>query len=182
MKRFYAAVATIAHAESLGITEQQVAEMRRRILNIFTAHPDGEELADNFDAVIHYFSGLGYWRGYRAAKRHYTTLSAVRRTPDGRQKVHRAIEGMLVEDIHMTADEICKELDKMRLSASFDLKINGKQKTIHVGAGHQFRWKHVSTESSLKKMVSRIRTRLRTELRAEAWMKQADRAFGAEQQ
>jgi hypothetical protein len=164
----------------LGITEQEAAGMSRRISNFFATHSDGEELADSFDALIHYFSGLGYWRGYRAAKRHYMTLSAVHRTPDGRQKVHRAIEGMLVEDIRMTTDEICKELDKMRLSTSFDLRIDGKQKTIHVGAGHPFRWKHISTESSLKKMVSRIRTRLRTELRAEAWMKQADRAFSAE--
>jgi hypothetical protein len=179
-KRFYAAVATIAYRESLGVTEQQVTEMRRRILDFFTANADGDELADSFDTVIHYFSGLGYWRGYRAAKRHYAALSAVRRTPDGRQKVHRAIEGMLEEDIHMTADEICEQLDKMRLSASFDLKRNGKQKTIHIGAGRQFRWKDVSTESSLKKMVSRIRTRLRTELRAEVWMKQADRAFASE--
>ena len=179
-KRFYAAVATIAHAESLGVTEQQVAELRRRILDLFTAQPKGDELADSFDAVIHYFSGLGYWRGYRAAKRHYATLSAVRRTPDGRQEVHRAIEGMLEENIRMTVDEICEELDNMRLSASFDLKRNGKQKTIHVGPGRQFRWKDVSTESSMKKMVSRIRTRLRTELRAEAWMKQADRTFASE--
>ena len=176
----YAAIATIAHAESLGVTEQQMTEMRRSILDFFTAQPNGDDLADSFDAVIHYFSGLGYWRGYKAAKRHYATLSAVRRTPDGRQEVHRAIEGMLEENIRMTADEICEELDSMRLSAAFDLKRNGKQKTIHVGPGRQFRWKQVSTESSLKKMVSRIRTRLRTELRAEAWMKQADRTFASE--
>lgn len=176
-KHFYAGVAKLAHPETFRHTEQQATEMRRRILNCFASCPDGSELADGFVAVINYFSGIGYWRGYKNAKKHYATLSAARRTPDGRQEVRRAIESMLEQDIEVSAEQICEQLDKMGLSASFDLRINKKQKTIHVGPGHQFCWKHVRNEDSLKKMVSRIRTRLRRERRAEAWMKLADRAL-----
>jgi hypothetical protein len=178
-KQFYAGVAKLAHAEKFRLTEQQATEMRRRILNSFALSPDSGELADGFVAVINYFSGIGYWRGYKNAKKHYATLTTARRTPDGRQGVRRALESMLEEDIDMSAEKICEQLDKMGLSASFDLRINKKQKTIHVGPGHQFCWKHVRKEDSLKKMVSRIRNRLRKERRAEAWMKLADRALAS---
>jgi hypothetical protein len=176
-KQFYAGVAKLANIEEFRLTEQQATEMRHRIINSFASRPDGGELADGLVAVINYFSGIGYWRGYKNAKKHYATLSAARRTPDGRQEVRFAIESMLEEDIDASAEKICEHLDKMGLSASFDLRINKKQKTIHVGRGHQFCWKHVRKEDSLKKMVSRIRTRLRRERRAEAWMKLADRAL-----
>ena len=180
-KNFYEGVVKLAHAENARITEEQASEMRRRLLRSFAAHPDGGELADGFVAVVRYFSGIGYWRGYKNAKKHYAMLNASRRTPDGRQEVHREIAKMLEGDIEMPADKICDQLDQMGLSASFDLRIKGKQKTIHVGPKCQFRWKHVRKEDSLKKMISRIRTRLRRERRADAWMKLADRAFSAEQ-
>ena len=180
-KQFYAGVAKLAYAEDFHLTEQQATEMRRRILRSFAAHPNGGELANDFVAVIKYFSGISYWRGYKNAKKHYAMLNASRRTPDGRQEVHREIAKMLEGDIEMPADKICDQLDQMGLSASFDLRIKGKQKTIHVGPKCQFRWKHVRKEDSLKKMISRIRTRLRRERRADAWMKLADRAFSAEQ-
>ncbi len=105
------------------------------------------------------------------------TMNAVKRTPDGRQEVHRAIEKMLEADIGMPAEKICEQLDKIGLSASFDFRIRGKQKTILVGPKRQFCWKNVRKEDSLKNMISRLRTRVRRERNAMAWMKLSDRTF-----
>jgi hypothetical protein len=176
---FYDEVVHQAYAENPGITSGQVNEMWRRILRSFAACPDGGELADGFVAVIRHFSALGYWRGYKNAKRHYATINAVKRRPDGRQEVHLAIAAMLKNDIDISAERVCDQLDEMGLSASFDLKIKGKQKTIQVGPQQQFSWRHVRKEDSLKNMISRMRTRLRNERKAEAWMKLADRVFSS---
>lgn len=121
-----------------------------------------------------------YWRGYKNAKRHYAMTNAVKRTPHGREELHRAIEEMLEKNLDMSAEEICTQLDAMGLSAYLDLKIKGKQKTILVGPKHPFCWKSVRKEDSLKNMISRLRKRIRNERAARAWMKLSDQAFSSE--
>jgi len=167
----------MASPEHARLTSAQASEISRRILSSFTASPDGGELADGFVAVTRYFAELGFWRGYTNAKRHYATMNAVKRTPDGRQEVHSAIEKMLEDDINMPVEKICEQLDNIGLSASFDLRIRGKQKTILVGPKRQFCWKNVRKEDSLKNLISRLRTRVRRERNATAWMKLSGRAF-----
>jgi hypothetical protein len=176
-RAFYARAVKLANPEHARTMAEQASEMWRRILRSFAAHPDGGELADGFVAVIEYFSGIGFWRGYRNAKRQYASMKAVKRTPDGRQEVHRAIQEILEKDIDMPAEEICKQLDEMKLSASFDLRIAGKQKTVHIGPKHKFCWASVCREWSVKRMISRLRTRARSERNAKAWMKLSGQVF-----
>jgi hypothetical protein len=179
---FYDGVVRMADAEHTRIASEQASEMSRRILRSFASQSDGGELADGFTAVIRYFSGIGYWRGYKNAKRHYATVNSIKRTPDGRQEVREAIEQMLEKDIDMTAKEICVQLDKLGLSASFDLpanqKLNRKAETIHIGPKFKsIDWERACTADCVKQMISRVRRRLRRERNAKAWMKLSDRAL-----
>ena len=176
-RSFLEGAVRITDEQHARLTSERVQKTWRRILQSFVSHPDGGQLADGLVEVTRYFSELGFWRGYKNAKRHYATMNAVKRTPDGRQEIHRAIEEMLEKDINLPAEKVCEQLDQMGLSASFDLKIKGKQKTIHVGPKSQFRWKHVRKDDSLKNMISRLRARVTRERKATAWMKLSDRAF-----
>jgi hypothetical protein len=178
-KRFYAGVANLAHPEKFRCTEQQATEMRRRILNSFASRPDGGELADGFVAVIDYFSGIGYWRGYKNAKKHYAAINSVSRPPRGSKDVRLAIEEILEQQPNLSTEEICGLLDKRGLADSFELK-RGKQKLLNVGLHRgkvEHSWTSVCREDCVKRMISRLRTRLRRERIAERWMKLADWAF-----
>lgn len=130
---FYRRVVRMADAGSLRVASEQAGEMWSRILRSFAGRPDGGQLADALVAVINYFSQIGYWRGYRNAKRHYKTLGAARRAPRGRKGVHLAIEDMLEKDLGMSAEDICEGLDEAGLSDSFYLGKGEKGRTINVG-------------------------------------------------
>jgi len=178
-KDFYIGVAKLADPERLRLTEQQATEMRSRILNSFASRPDGGELADGFVAVVNYFAGIGYWRGYKNARKHYATLNSVARPPRGSKNVRVAIEDMLVQQPNLSTKEICDLLDAKRLSDSFEL-MKGKQKILNVGPYRgkiEHPWKSVRRENCVKRMISRIRTRMRNERRAAGWMKLSDRAI-----
>jgi hypothetical protein len=178
---FYIGVAGLARPEKFRSKEQHATEMRGRILHSFASRRDGGELADGFVAVIEYFLGVGYWRGYKNAKKHYAALSSDQRPPRGSEKVRLAIQGILEEQPKLSAKGICELLDAKGLSESFEFK-NGKHRFLNVGRHRgkvQHSWVSVYRENSVKKMISRIRTRLRREHNADAWMKLADRAFGS---
>lgn len=182
---FRDAIAKIANSKQAEVVAKQADEMRPRILQAFKNCPDGSELADGFVSIIKYFSAIGYWRGYKAAKRHYAKMNSVRRTPDGRQRLRAAVETMLAADLKTPTTEICEQLDRLRLSASFDLpanqKRNQKPKTVHVGPTRSgtihCKWVQVSKDAFVKGMVSRIRTRLRDERRAKAWTELSDKVW-----
>ena len=183
-KQFYAGVAKLAHPEHLRLTEQQATEMQRRILNSFASRPDGGELADDFVAVIKYFSGISYWRGYKNARKHYATMHSISRPPRGSKHVRLVIEKMLVQQPNLSTEEICDLLDTKKLSDSFELK-KGKKKVLNVGPCRgkveTHSWASVCRDDCVKRMISRIRSRLRRERTAEAWMKLADQAFSSKQ-
>jgi len=180
---FYIGIAKLAYPEHLRLTEQQASEMRRRILDSFGSRPDGAELADGFVGVVSYFAGIGYWRGYKNARKHYARLRSVARPPRGSEHVRFAIEEMLMRQPHLSTEEICDLLDTKGLSDSFELK-KGRKKVLNVGP-HRGRversWKSVRRENCVKRMISRIRSRLRRERTAEAWMKLADQALSSKQ-
>jgi hypothetical protein len=153
-----------------------------RILQSFAAHANAVELAREFETVLRYFSAIAYWRGYRHAKKHYADLNSVKRTPDGRQEVRGAIEEMLEKDLDMPTKEVCAQLDRLGLSASFDLsakqKLNKKAKTIHIGPKFRsYSWVQACKAGCVKQLISRIRTRLRKERSAETWMALSQRAL-----
>jgi len=178
---FYIGVAGLSRPERFRFKEQHAAEMRRRILNSFASRPDGGELADGFVGVIEYFSGVGYWRGYKNAKKHYAALNSDQRPPRGSEKVRLAIQGILELQPKLPAKGVCELLDAKGLSESFECK-NGKHRFLNVGRHRgkvQHSWVSVCRENCVKKMISRIRTRLLRERNANAWMKLADRAFGS---
>ena len=176
---FYIGVAEFAHPEKFCFKEHQATEMRRRILSSFSSRPDGGELADGFVAVVEYFSGVGYWRGYKNAKKHYAALNSDQRPPRGSEKVRLAIQEILKQQPKLPTKAVCELLDAKGLSESFESK-NGKHRFLNVGRHKgkvEHSWVSVRRENSVKKMISRIRTRLRRERNADAWMKLADRAF-----
>lgn len=176
---FYIGVAKLAHPEKFRLKVQQAMEMRRRILSSFASRPDGGELADGFVAVIEYFSGVGYWRGYKNAKKHDATLNSDQRPPRGSEKVRLAIQEILEQQPKLPTKGVCELLDKKGLSESFEFK-KGKQRFLNVGRHRgkvQHSWVSVCRENCVKKMISRIRTRLRRERNADAWMKLADGAL-----
>ena len=178
---FYIGVAKLAHPEKFRFKEQQATAMRRRILSSFASRPDGGELADGFIAVIEYFSGVGYWRGYKNAKKHYATLNSDQRPPRGGKKVRLAIQEILEQQPQLPTKGVCEQLDEKGLSESFEFK-NGKHRVLNVGRHRgkvQHSWVSVCRENCVKKMISRIRTRLRRARNADAWMKLADRAFAS---
>lgn len=176
---FYIGVAKLAHPEKFRSKQLQASEMRRLILNSFASRPDGGELADGFLAVIEYFLGIGYWRGYKNAKKHYATLNSGQRTPRGSEKVRLAIQEILEHQPKLPTKGVCELLDAKELSDSFEFK---KHTFLNVGRHKgkvRHSWVSVCRENCVKKMISRIRTRLRRERNADAWMKLADRAFGS---
>lgn len=169
----------MAKANHSEITPSQANEIWSRILDSFAWRPEGRELADGFVALIRYFSQLGFWRGYKNAKRNYQTLNAIRRTPRGREKLRLVIEQILEKEIDSPAEKICQRLDDERLSESFFVRTGGKQRIVTVGPfrGKMERsWVSMCRENCVKGMISRIRTRLRKERTADAWMKLAERA------
>jgi hypothetical protein len=181
---FYIGVAKLAHPKHLRVTEQQATEMKRRILDSFASRPDGVELADGFVAVVSYFAGVGFWRGYKNARKHYARLHSVARPPRGGKDVRLAIEEMLVQQPHLSTKEICDLLDTKGLSDSFELK-KGKKKVLNVGPHRGGRvehsWASVYSADCVKRMISRIRSRLRRERTAEAWIRLAEQALSSKQ-
>jgi hypothetical protein len=177
---FYIEIAKLAHPERLRVTEQQATEMKRRILNSFASRPDGAELADSFVAVVSYFAGIGYWRGYKNARKHYATIQSISRPPRGSKNVRLAIEEILEKQRNLSTKEVCDILDREGLSESFEPK-KGKQRYLNVGPHRggkvEHSWASVYSEDCVKRMISRIRSRLRRERTAEAWIRLAEQAL-----
>ena len=175
----------VADSEKLSLFEAVTFEMNRRILAALESHPEGKALTKGLVGMIAYFSAIGYWRGYKDAKRHYAVLSASDRTPRGREEVRRAIERMLEKNLGMSAEEICNRLDLLdgqhvdtrRFSAAFDIMRGGKQKTLKVGASYGRPWRGMHKERCVTMMISRIRKRSKRERNARLWMQKAEKAF-----
>jgi len=177
--RLVTRVRNAKQAESLS---KQADEMCGRILQSFATHANAVELAKEFETVFRYFFAIAYWRGYKHAKKHYADLNSVKRPPDGRQEVRGAIEEMLEKDLDMPTKEVCVQLDRLNLSASFDLpakqKLNKKAKTIHIGPKFKsIGWVRACDADCVKQMIYRVRTRLRKESRAKAWMALSQKAL-----
>jgi hypothetical protein len=183
-KQFFAGVAKLAHPEHLRLTEQRATEMQRRILNSFASRPDGGELADGFVAVVNYFAGIGYWRGYKNARKHWAKIDPILRPPRGSKNVRLAIEKILEQQRNLSTKEVCDILDEKKLSESFELK-KGRQRFLNVGPHRggkvEHSWASVCRVDCVKRMISRIRSRLQRERTAEAWMKLADQALSSKQ-
>lgn len=179
-KKFLAGVAKLAHPEHLRLTKQQASEMRCRILDSFASRPDGGELADGFFAVVNYFAGIGYWRGYKNARKHYATIQSISRPPRGSKNVRLAIEEILEKQRNLSTKEVCDILDKEGISESFEPK-KRKQRYLNVGPHRggmvEHSWVSVCREDCVKRMISRIRSRLRRERTAEAWIRLAEQAL-----
>ena len=168
----------VSNGENLRHFEMATIELGRRIVASFESHPEGKNFRIGWTAMVSYFSALGYWRGYKDAKRHYAVLDPTDRDPNGRGKVRRAVVKMFEKNLTLSAKEICERLDEMdgqhldarRLSASFDTRIDKKQKTVHVGYAHGRPWSKVHREPYVKMMISRLRRRVKAERYAKEWM------------
>lgn len=186
VRRVLSTVTTLAsRPEELRQFELVTMELGRRILTSFESHPEGAAFRVGWTAMVSYFSALGYWRGYKDAKRHYAVLGAADRVPHGREHVRRAVEKLLEKDLKASAKQICEQLDVMdreqsdsrRLSASFDTAVGRKQKTVHVGRAHDRPWSREHREPYVKMMISRLRKRMKAERNAKEWMERSEKAL-----
>jgi hypothetical protein len=74
------------------------------------------DAAGELDQLLNGISFAFYLRGYQDSARHQKTLNRVSRTRKGRARFVREVRNMLERNIEMTTQEICGELDRLRVS------------------------------------------------------------------
>jgi hypothetical protein len=77
------------------------------------AHLDPPLSAD-LDQLLKRLSFLFYIRGYKDSARHQQTLGKAAKPPKGRERFNEAVRNMLEQNIEMTDEQICTELDRLR--------------------------------------------------------------------
>lgn len=145
----------------------------RRILNSFGDRTDGRELADGLINIVDYYALLGYWRGYRDAKRHYQTTRRRRNVSKDREKAKSIVLQVLSRDQDASTQKICRALDRAGVSAWF-----GGEKYFGPRAGRRQtkrgeNWSEGHSEQAVMQWIYRIRKRLKTEQRANAWLERS---------
>lgn len=145
-------------------------EAARRILNSFRDRSDGRELADNLIEIVNYYTLLGYWRGYREAKRHYQITLKSHKTPADRKGAERIVAGVLRRNQNASTKDICKTLDESGVSGGF-----GREDYFGPRRGAQQaklgeRWVDGHAEQAVVQWIYRIRKRVKTEKVANAWL------------
>lgn len=78
------------------------------------AHLD-PPLAADLDQLLKRLSFLFYIRGYKDSASHQQTLGKAARPPKGRERFNEAVRNMLEQNIEMTDEQICTELDRLRV-------------------------------------------------------------------
>jgi hypothetical protein len=148
-------------------------EAVRRILNSFGGREDGRKLADGLIQIIDYYVLVGYWRGYRDAKRHYETKLRNRKTPADRTNAERVVAFVLGRDENTSTKEICKSLDDAGVSGGF-----GREDFFGLRMGARKarqgeRWIDGSSEQAVVQWIYRIRKRIRTERLGNMWLRRS---------
>jgi hypothetical protein len=72
-------------------------------------------LHGDLDKLLQQVSFIFYLRGYRDSAHHEKTLKKVSRIRKGRAKFVLEVRSMLERNLDMTEEEICKELDRLKV-------------------------------------------------------------------
>lgn len=72
-------------------------------------------LKDDLDKLLQHVSFVFYLRGYKDSAHHQKTLNKVSRPHNGRARFVTEVRNMLNRNIEMTTEEICNELDRLRV-------------------------------------------------------------------
>jgi hypothetical protein len=148
-------------------------EAVRRILNSFRERADGGELADSLTEIIEYFVVIGYWRGYRAAKRHYEITMKSHKVPADRKNAESVVAAVVRENEAASTKDICMALDKAGVSGGFGSSDHFGPRIRAKEAKRGERWVDGHAEPAVVQWIYRIRKRVKTERRANAWLNRA---------
>jgi hypothetical protein len=149
-------------------------EAFRRILNSFRDRADGRELADGLTNIVDYYVVLGYWRGYRDARRHYETQLKSHKTPVDRKNAERIVLAVLRKNDEASTGDVCRALDDAGVSGGFGEEYFGAR----VGAKKARqgdRWVDGRSEQAVVQWVYRIRKRFKAEKLANAWLSRSSK-------
>jgi hypothetical protein len=153
------------------------AEARRRILQSFQGREDGRELADGLIEMVDYYTLVGYWRGYRDAKRHYDTTLKRQKTPADRRYAERFVASMIRRNPDAATKDICKALDEVGISAGFGRHDYFGPRIGTRKADVASRWIDGHAEPAVRQWIHRIRKRVRTEMHATKWLKRSSEVW-----
>lgn len=145
----------------------------RNILNSFGSRKDGRQLADNLTEVVDHFTVLGYWQGYRDAKRHYETTLKSHKTPADRKNAERIVAAVLHRNEAASSKDICKALDQAGVSGGFGSADFFGPRMHEREARRGEKWIDGHAEQALVQWIYRIRRRVKTERQASAWLKRS---------
>src|SRR5208337_1075947 len=150
-----------------------VHEAVRRILNSFSERSDGRELADSLTEIIDYYVVLGYWRGYRDAKRHYQITMKSHKIPADRKNAERIVAAVLRANEAASTKNICMALDEAGVSGGFGSSdyFGPRMRAKEAKLGE--RWVDGHAEPAVVQWIYRIRKRVKTERQANAWLNRA---------
>jgi hypothetical protein len=148
---------------------------RRRILISFGGREDGRELADGLIEIVDYYTLLGYWRGYRDAKRHYQTTLKRKKTPADRKGAQRVVMSLLRRNEDATTMRVLKALDDAGVSGGFGDEDYFGPRIGTSDAKKGERWIDGHGEQAVVQWIHRIRKRVKTERLANAWLSRSSK-------
>jgi hypothetical protein len=155
MQDFYAALLDSMRNAEEDREEGRQATMRLTVLRErILGEIDDENLKKDIALLLTKVSFLFYRRGYKDAEHHRNRVNPVRRTPERHQRFNRVVTRMLERDIEMKIEEICAELDRLKVTGDF--KIRGE--TEEVGGPDSWPWSHRPIPSAISQAIERIRT------------------------
>jgi hypothetical protein len=155
------------------------AQARSTITRVFAQLPDGISGEEFSSALNHYFYH-SFWCGYGNAIKHREILDSPYRDPRGRRTLRDAIANELRRDPEKPTLEICKNLDKLRLSARFTYR--GKGLLVGKKFASGAHWNDLYDEPCIKMVISRLRRRARVEATARRWALSGEKVFGGKVQ
>lgn len=159
MQDFYAAL-----LESVKNAEEDREEGREATMRLSVSRErilggiDDENLREELALLLTNVSFLFYRRGYKDAEHHRNVLNPVRRTPERHKEFKRAVTKMLESDIEMGIEEICAELDRLRVTSDF----KSQRGTEEVGPD-SWPWSHRPIPGAIREAIERIRRRITRE-------------------
>jgi hypothetical protein len=89
---------------------QRLSESRQQLRNQMNVGLHGD-----LDKLLQQVSFVFYLRGYRDSAHHEKTLKKVSRIHKGRRRFVVEVRSMLEKNIEMPDEEVCKELDRLRV-------------------------------------------------------------------
>jgi hypothetical protein len=140
-------------------TKARAHEAQQRIISGSTI--DRAELVSELSVLFNYVGCMLYRRGYRDAEHHHRAINPVHRTPKVHEEFNSAVTKMLDKNTEMQIEDICRELERRKVSGAFD--IDGRSEDF---GPNGVTWTEKPIPRSVKMAIKRIRTDVRRRSRA----------------